>query len=218
MAVVTWPLSSGEARGRVGGLIYNTWRGRSYVKQHIHKQSGLSDAQKVIQAYARTATLTWHQAEPPERASWQQFALTHYDPSWTGSPKRLSGYNWFLRTGVLAQLLGYGINLMPPTDLPQYIMRGFHISDIGSDYIEISWTPKSPPPVPAFSIDMWLEGPHNPGIQPSIHRAKRTDFTDEHSGTGGIATPGPGRYTIHFRPIRNDGFPLPFSYLTGLCA
>ncbi len=93
MAVVTWPLSSGEARGRVGGLIYNTWRGRSYVKAHAHYQTGLSPLQQTNQALAAIATAAWQSFTDQRRSAWADFANRHNTPDWTGNTRRLTGYN-----------------------------------------------------------------------------------------------------------------------------
>jgi hypothetical protein len=218
MAIVTWPLSSGEARGRVGGLVYNTWRGRSYVKQHVHNQSGLSDPQKIIQGYARDATAAWNTITQAKRDAWDQFALDHAPRDWTGQHKRLSGYNWFLRSSVTCQLLTLTGPDVPPTQLLSYIPTDFRIVDISPYYIELSWTRQPAPDPPYIYIDFWLEGPHSASRKPNITRAHRFDFCPDLYQDMVIDIPTPGYWTVHYRAIPDYGLPMHFHHITGLCA
>ena len=210
MAVVTWPLSSGEARGRVGGLVYNTWRGRSYVKAHEHHQTGLSDKQLVIQGYARAATLAWQALTDGDRAPWEHFADLHAASDWTGSPKRITAYNWYIRNAVRAQMVGEPLPDPPPLPLPAYLLTGFFIDVLGED-ANLYWTPSDPPPDPPWYIDTWRTAAHSPAAHPSIKMASRYDFFLEQDGGGIVTIPYPGSYTIFARPLAAIGLAMPFT-------
>jgi hypothetical protein len=216
MAIVTWPLSSGEARGRIDDLVYNTWRGRSYVKQHVHKQSGLSDLQKIIQDYARNATAAWHTIDQAKRDAWNHFATSHFRPSWTGAPKRLTGYNWFLISSVGAQMLGLSGPDIPPPDLPSYIWSNLAADVNDPLQINLTWTPQDPSDPPLLYAQAWIQGPHNVGITPSIKRAHHFSSTPEQDGTIPIYTADPGWHTAFLRIVRSDGFPGIFQHITVL--
>lgn len=59
MAKVTLPLMSAEARGKVGGLIYNTWRGNSTVKIKKAPAQPRTARQLLIRAFATTCSRAW---------------------------------------------------------------------------------------------------------------------------------------------------------------
>lgn len=216
MAVVTWPLSSGEARGRVGGLIYNTWRGRSYVKSYKLPKTEFSDPQ--IDARGITANLTarWQAISDQKRATWAQFAADHPLPSWTGSPKRLSGYNWYVKTNWHLFFDQTTTIDDPPKDIPFYMFRNTSaLFQFG--ILVVSWDPQSIYPDFSQYIIARLEGPHSPAITPSIKRAGRFLQTYEFVGWTALSIPTPGFYTAHFRWTSDRGGDMPPQHFTLDC-
>ena len=216
MAVVTWPLSSGEARGRVGDLVYNTWRGRSYVKQHNKIQDGHSETQQTIQAVCAQATAAWQAYGDVDRAAWNSFAAAHPLASWTGQPKRISGYNWFVRCRF-NQIWGIGYTTdIPPWGVPDLILKDPYLEAYNLN-IDLYWTPQTTELDLLWWVNAWLEGPHSGAVTPSIKRAANAIWTSEATPPAPLAVPEAGYYTVHFRPVHLSGRPSIFQHLTIYC-
>jgi hypothetical protein len=211
MAVVTWPLSSGEARGLVGDLIYNTWRGRSYVKAHVHNQTGLSTPQQDIQAIARLVTSHWHDIAQADRDAWAAFAAQHLIHDWTGQPKRLSAYNWYMKLSWISEAYFQQLWDTPPTVMPSYLFTNLRIQTAPS-FAMLLWDAEIPPDFADWVVDAWLEGPHNAGITPSIKRAHRSTNCPEDSWSLEIPDLGPYLYTVHVRALHSHGICMPFTH------
>lgn len=212
MAVVTWPLSSGEARGRVGGLVYNTWRGRSYVKTHTDPATQNSDPQLLAREFAATVTAEWHAISDAQRASWHWFGLSHLLPSWTGSPKRLSGYNWFMRLNWQASCLFGLVHPDPPRALPSLLLLDLAVISPSSD-VHLTWTPQTPDQSSEWAVSAWREGPYPHPRTPSVKRAVMLDAILEYRGSLIAAIGDPGLYYIHVRLVHDSGATMPFSHL-----
>lgn len=97
MAKVVAPLHSSEARGKMNGLVYNTWRGLSTVKQHVHPADPATSRQLAWRAFMTTINSHWRALDPSIREEWKRYAQEHPDPDWTGKPKRLTGHQQFVR-------------------------------------------------------------------------------------------------------------------------
>ena len=93
MAKCLGPLHSSEARGKVGGLVINSWRGFSTVKAKHAPAQPRSAAQLAARAILVQASRQWQTSA--DQASWNAYATTHTMTDWTNSPKRLTGANWF---------------------------------------------------------------------------------------------------------------------------
>jgi hypothetical protein len=216
VALVTWPLSSGEARGRVGDLVYNTWRGKSYVKAHKHYQTGLSDPQKAVQAITAQATITWQGFSQATRDVWDAYAATHLIHHWSGTPKRLSGYNWFVRCRFnQIQGIGYLSDLTPPPGLDLVLLDPF--LEAYSLNIDVYWTPQTSEIDLSWWVNIWLEGPHSPAVTPSIKRAHNELWISESITPASIPVLEAGYYTVHLRPVHRSGRPDIFQHLTIYC-
>lgn len=210
MAVVTWPLSSGEARGRVGGLIYNTWRGRSYVKAYTLPATLFSPAQVDARANTTACTVQWHAISDQQRDAWTHFADTHLLPNWTGQPLRISGYNWFIRLNWYPSFYWGTIWDDPPAEPASQIFTGLTVYYVAPDLF-IEWTPQTTGPPYPWIIEYWLEGPYAHPRKPSIKRAVRTDgYPDPYASmTNSLLTAG--FYNVHVRAISDHGFRMPFT-------
>jgi|GEM_PF-1833789 len=212
MAVLTGPLHSSEARGRTGDLIYNTYRGVSYVKAHAHYQSGLSAKQQAIQETARWVTQNWHDLPSTTHSQWAAFAAAHPLPHWSGHPKRISAYNWYMKLGWPEMwYFGYGIT-SPPAALPALIPLNMSVVWDAGNFIQ-SWTPQTPGPTFTWHIDAWLQGPDPFPQAPTIKRARLQSFAPEPQGENYIADLGPGHYNFFTRAIHASGSCMPFSVL-----
>jgi hypothetical protein len=204
MAKVVQPLGSNEARGAVGGLTYNTWRGISTVKTRSGPSTQGTEAQLDIQAKAKACTQAWQALTDAQRHNWRIYSSNHLDPDWTGEDKRLTGYNWFLRINVRRQLFNYAIESTPPTDqcktnlidIETYAMPGAQL---------LTWDTDPHWPVYTHIVDIWLAGPHSPGRYPNIQDAKREGWEEANSIPHILWGPTPGWYTWFLRPIRTNG-------------
>jgi hypothetical protein len=213
MAIVTWPLSSAEARGRVGGLIYNTWRGKSYVKAYAHYQSGKSAKQILTQQTAAAATAAWQALSDDQRAAWDAYALTHTLDHWTGQPKRLTAYNWFLKLQFYQRLIWDFPYPDPPPIHPALILLNPYLFTPDGT-ISLLWTPQTSAPPYTWAVDIWLQGPHSPAVKPQIKRSTRVNYSWEPTGYFDIEIPSTGTYDVHYRPIHYLGITMPFNHLT----
>lgn len=196
MAIVTWPLSSGEARGRVGDLIYNTHRGTSYVKTHVVHQSEFTQPQIDVRAATAVCTAQWQSLDNTSRLAWNHFALEHLLHHWTGQQKRISGYNWFIKLNFFAAWSGFPTHDIPPPFLISYTFSGLSAL-FGSSLIELTWTSQPIPGDDQLAVICRLEGPHHQGIQPSIKRAGTFSPNLESSGNAIFRPTIPAFYTLH---------------------
>ncbi|MCK4298946.1 MAG: hypothetical protein KAX80_05405 [Planctomycetes bacterium] len=113
MAKVISPLHSAEARGKVEGLIYNTWRGFNTVKTFKSPAQPRTAIQLLTRAWAVQMARKWGELTDIQRAGWNDYAVNHPDIDWTGSPKRISGFNWYIRCNTrILRFAG------PPIDTP----------------------------------------------------------------------------------------------------
>jgi len=77
MAKVIGPLHSSEARGRMGGLVFNTWRGLNVVKQSTSPANPRTIAQLNIRAIAVGQARGWQGESAANQAAWDAYASTH---------------------------------------------------------------------------------------------------------------------------------------------
>jgi hypothetical protein len=204
MPKVKNPLFSQEARGGIGGLVYNTWRGISYVKTNTSPTGQGTKLRLDAQALMGAASKLWAGIGQDNRNLWNTYATDHPVTSWTGAPMRLTGMNWFCRCTVQLMRVGMAYKLSPPA-LPQpNPLTGLTLSDSAGDLL-MAWTT---PASGEFQIDTWLIGPISAGISAKIERAKwrryslPTDFAGVILESGAAA----GRWTVFARSIcRNTG-------------
>jgi hypothetical protein len=204
VAIVTWPLSSGEARGRVGGLVYNTWRGRSYVKTCTTPKTEFSDSQVFVRDITSSLTVAWHALSDAQRSVWNNFAFNHTLANWTGQPKRISGYNWFVKLGYNSYRFFDGPYVSPPAVLPSYVIdQAYAFCD--PPIIQLVWNPQTVAPQSEWSLSFWLEGPYDNPRTPSVKRAKFFDIANEDEGGWVLMPADTGFYYVHWFSIANCG-------------
>ncbi|MCK4298945.1 MAG: hypothetical protein KAX80_05400, partial [Planctomycetes bacterium] len=162
MAKVVGPLHSSEARGSVGSLTYNTWRGISIVKARTGPTIQYSDAQVALRALTANVTAAWQAATDAQRAAWDQYANNHLDIDWTGNPQRITGYNWAVRINVRRQLLGQPIEPVPPTYVIDIGLTDLEAEPTNGNIV-IYWDlyPFTPPP--QLLVEFYGTPAHSPG-------------------------------------------------------
>lgn len=115
MAKILNPLMSAEARGKIAGIIYNTWRGISYAKIFTAPAQPQTQKQLNIRSYMTEAVRSWRSLTSAQRSGWSTYANTHTELDWTGNPRRITASNWYCRCYVLAKLLALNPITTAPT-------------------------------------------------------------------------------------------------------
>lgn len=216
MAVVTGPLHSSEARGQVGGvtgLVYNTHRGRAYVKANARPHTEYSYPQKAMRAHMVSVHDLWASLSDDARARWEDFARANHLCDWTGSLKRLSAWNWFARINFRLMMLDYSSQMTPPYPITSYIIRDLAVTP-GTPNSTITWTPESPAPDPTWHLIFWACEPHPATQNPSFKLAKILSDTWEYNGTITIYTEITWTWTIYIQPLCANGITMPPTRLT----
>jgi hypothetical protein len=207
MPKVKNPLLSMEARGGIGGLVYNTWRGINTVKTNTSPTGQGTPKRLAAQAMLAAISKDWQTLDDAQRAAWGVYASDHPVPDWTGSPKRLTGQNWFMKCNViLAKIVGTPITDPPAAPQPD-AMTGFALSQV-INALCASW---SLPIAATFTIMWFAVGPLSTGVQAKIEQAQflRADPAQSVQPWELIQTPGAGRWTV-FSKVVDEA--------TGLCS
>lgn len=209
MAKVTQPLGSIEARGSVGGLTYNTWRGIRTVKTRSGPAALPSPLMLQILAYAASATTTWKTITQAERDRWNAWAVDRREPMWTGQDKRLTGYNWFVRLQVRQQLLGNIPDDFPPNYAIKWSIENLRLDLIAGDML-LWWTDPGIPDVNDYYVEIYRAGPLSAGRNATIHDAFRVTAVQFFLEGYSWSAPAPGTYTCFARLLHYNGLVTPF--------
>lgn len=215
MAKVSNPLHSSEARGAVGAQVYNTWRGLHIVKTRSGPTITQSADQLALRAITAQYSQRWATLTDSQRNAWSSFANSHPDTDWTGHPKRLSGFNWFIRINVRLQLAQNDFSEYPPSwwigprdDPPSdFDFFNWHISstyESSGETISIDWDyPYHPDP--PWAVECYLAGPYSVGRNPTIKQADRKLALNISDYYFCYETISPGRYHFFLRCINAHG-------------
>jgi len=214
MAKVVGPLHSSEARGSIGALTYNTWRGISTVKTRCPPTPRDSDDQIAIRALTRACTVAWQAATDAQRTTWNDYAVDHPDIDWTGNPKRISGYNWFVRINVRRQLLELPIDPLPPSDVVNYSIQDLTFT-LADGAFDITWTVQDWLPLFTQHLEFYVAGPHSAGRHPNLPESDRKGHATQFGGTWTYDPAPPGWYTVFARPLSIWGLVGVFASVRG---
>jgi hypothetical protein len=200
MAKIKAPLFSTEARGRMGGLVYNTFRGISYVKAHTAPAQPRS--QKVLQIRAWTIQLVraWQALDAANIILWNQYAAAHPVLDTMNGTKRLTGANWFVLCNLQRLRMAAAPIATPPItaapDAPVLFAAANGILQSVCTWTSPGGTDKT--------FEIWLFGPHSLGLLPKIQKARYYSQTAAETGTATVTGLRPGRYTFWARVIDDD--------------
>jgi len=211
MAIVTGPLHSSEARGVVGGktgLVYNTHRGRAYVKANALPKTEFSDPQVDTRALIVPIIAAWQALSDHEREHWAHFANENHLCDWTGQLKRITGWNWFAKANSPLLYCYQSLLTEPPSPITSYILTDLSYS-AGIPGTYIYWTCPPVAPAPQWLIIAWQTAVHLPTVHPSIKHAKRTTYAFETDTYIEIPTPLPGLITVFLQPVSFQGISMP---------
>lgn len=191
------PLMSTEARGKLGGVVYNTWRGTRYAKIQSSPAQPRSSEQLQIRAILSLLSRSWQSLTAAQRQAWSDYAETHTETDWTNTPKRITGLNWYIRLNTRLMLNGWTTIATPPSEPAPPAPTNLEATG-GIGQIEITWDNYAGT---GTSVEIWLDGPHSAGRSGSIIRAKKTSLAAGETGTDTITGLRPGTYTVYARAI-----------------
>ena len=200
MAKLIGPLHSAEARGRVGGLVYNTWRGLSYAKAQCAPSQPRTKLVLQIRAWTTYLVRAWQGLSDAQRATWQEYATSHTETDGMGAPKRLTGLNWWVRNNLRSLHMGLsGFVSVPQVAAPAAPAAFNAANGVGESIV--TWTATEGT---KMNVGISVVGPHSAGKQGKLTRAKHNSYTAGEAGTVTITLTIPGTYTIFGRVINED--------------
>lgn len=202
------PLGSTEARGGIGGTVYNTWRGISYARIKVTPANPNTPARLASRACAKLCTLRWQLISDLHRSWWNDYALTHTLIDWRGKPKRISGFNWFLKANYFRVSLGLSIVDTPPVSPAPAAVATLSATTAGSTIV-IDWTLTPGYLAASQQIDLWLSRPMSPGRNPKIEDSKHLAFVPAEDLTFTTPALTEANYGIFARLIHEE---------SGLCS
>jgi hypothetical protein len=151
----------------------------------------------------------WKTITDGQRSAWSDWATAHPVSDWTGSPKRLTGMNWFTRCNILLTKLGLTRVLTAPTISAPNPPTGLTLS-FASNAIRATWTaPSSNAQVIMFDSTPNLSAGREGKLQMAAFAsycssAVATPFTI----VGSVTT---GRYTVFAKVVDStNGLPSPY--------
>lgn len=209
MAKVTQPLGSAEARGSVGGLTYNTWRGIRTVKTRSGPKAEPSQKMLNLLAIAAEGTDEWRLLTQAKRDIWNAWAATKREPMWTGQDKRLTGYNWWIRIWVRRYLIEAGPEDYPPDYTIAHTLTGITLTRPIYDIV-FAWD------TPEFSdwddywVEVYMTKPLSTGRNATIHDAFRIFAQNYPIGLANYDPPTAGKTTAFLRLLHENGLVTPF--------
>lgn len=198
------PLQSTEARGKLGGTVYNTWRGIRYAKTHTPPSNQSAPLRQEAKQRVINAAQRWKTITSSQRSEWNNYANEHTLDDWTGSPKRIAGFHWYVKINTIVQYIGEPYQDDPPQAIPIERPESWILTQSGGDIIAM-WTWPAEGNPNDYHVQWWMSRPQSPGIgirTPDLYIATVAPATDyivgwQHSG--------PGYYIIGVRSIHKTG-------------
>jgi len=200
MAKLMAPLMSTEARGRVSGLVYNSWRGISYAKAAASPAQPRSQRQLQIRAWSTQYVRKWQNLSSVNQQSWTDYANAHPDIDWTGNPKRLTGLNWYVRCCVRLADLDETPPPTAPTTPPPDPVANVEITP-GDNQISVAFDAAGGT---NKTIDVWDSGLRSAGATPRIERARHAAYGPAETSPIEVTGLVTGLHTFWFRILDED--------------
>ena len=197
MAKVTNPLMSSEARGRVGGIVYNTWRGARTVKVKTAPAQPRTPRQLLMRAYCTTIARRWAVLTSLQRDGWVAYAAAHPSTDWTNSAKRLTGINWFVKLSTrLLDMAKTVVDTAPITNAPANVAA--LVCTGGSGQISCAFTVYAGT---STTIDLWTHGPRSAGVTSTLVKARHKLYGPGETTPQVITGLPAGLYTVYARAL-----------------
>lgn len=195
MAKVVGPLHSSEARGRMGGLVYNTHRGVSVVKAKHAPCQPRTALQLQVRALATQFVRGW--ALVANKAAWNDYAALHPTVDGMGNSIRATGANWYVALNTrLARLMSDLLTLPPTTAPPDPVTLFTATGSAGT--LTFTW---GAPIGAGTRIEIWLDGAHSAGRIGSLARANWAHTFAGDATPKTIMGLAPGVYSVYARQV-----------------
>ncbi len=179
MAKLLSPLMSAEARGKVGGTIYNTCRGIKYAKTFTAPANPQTTRQLAVRNLLSQYSRSWRGLSQTQRDAWITYADANPRVDWTGQPVRWSGLNWYIACNSLLADIGASAISSPPSTVAPDAPSGVALS-LTSGTLKLAWTA---PTGNTLQIDVWLLGPVSSGDAGRLRMAKHYSYYPAESTT-----------------------------------
>jgi hypothetical protein len=193
MAKCVGPLHSSEARGRMGGLIYNTFRGMATVKAKHACAQPRTQLQLAVRSRAVDLSRSW--ASNAYQSEWNTYAADHPYLDGMGLTIRATGANWYI--GLNSRLVSHGnARIEEPPSVAAPITPTSLVATGGSGTLTIGW---ADPGAADDRIEFWVDGPRSTGRQSSIAKIKYNQIAAGNAADVVISGLLAGRYTVWAR-------------------
>jgi hypothetical protein len=170
MVKLVGPLHSEEARGRLGANVYGSWRGISYVKEHVDPRPEPTQHQLDWRDIWGTVGPGWKLLTNAQRNLWNDYADAHPHSDWTGKLVRMSGFNAFVKLNSWLASISQPFLTVPPIGLNPPIITGLmQFTIFTSQYI--IWDIPSAGNPNQYQIQFRTAGPYSIGARPDFHYA-----------------------------------------------
>jgi len=186
-------LHSSEARGRVGGIVYNTNRGISTCKAKKAPAQPRSALQLKIRAITVSLIQAW--AANTHQADWNAWATAHPYVDGMGNMIRASGANWFCGLNTRLALAGLPLVATPPVVPGPLAPATFSLVGTVHTITATFTVVGTNPPF----LDIWLTPAHSKGRQGKIEEARHYSYPATTGGTAVVTVGLPGHYTVFVR-------------------
>lgn len=197
MAKLVGPLFSSEARGRMGGVIYGTYRGKSIAKAFKSPSQPRSASQLKARALLSTFSRLWGTLSVSDRATWSAWAVAHTLSDWTGQNKRLTGANWYVALSTILSRLGIEpVDTAPVAAAPDAPELFAAATGILSSII--TWSAGGPA---SSVVEIRKAGPHSAGRIGTLIGATFDQNVDGELGTVTLSGLIVGTYTFFARRV-----------------
>jgi hypothetical protein len=207
MAKCIAPAMSAETRGRVGGIVFGTWRGIRTIRVKTSPAQPRSKLQLSTRAFLTQMIRAWQTITQLQRDAWDAYAADHKVTDWTRTAVRATGANWFAALG--ARMLSVGlvpVNNPPSVPAPNGLALFAAANGAGSSVL--TWTPTAGTDQLA---QIYMVGPVSAGVRASIRKARFNLQVTGESGTVTITGLRPGTYTFFARAmLEANGLVSPF--------
>jgi hypothetical protein len=200
MTVVTDPLRSSEARGKIGGTVYNTWRGKHVVATKRASTPQNADKQIAIRLLTAECVAAWKLLTDAQRKAWSTYGDTHLRSDWTGTPLHLAGYHYYIKYNVWLLRAGQpkipapphftpfpGLSIFSATWQPTYNLLT-HDALLITQAAQARW-------------EIYFAGPHSAGLQVGIEKCRFLIFRNAYPGSYTHMVTAAGKYTYFSRRI-----------------
>lgn len=199
-AKVVDPLRSSEARGKVGGLSYNTWRGIKTVKSCGQPTNQYTAARTEARRKLIYWSKRWQLLSDAQRALWRSYADAHQVPDWTGNPVRLTGHQCYVGLSVMQERCAITPTGNPPA-LSAPAAAAFFTATYNAGTGAVDFAVNSGDLLSGQMVEVWKSGPHSAGRSPSIKESTALLLLSP-SGSGSITTTFAAFTTVGDPPLK----------------